>query len=80
MIKYEYIRLELDMGDLGPLNRYSGDGWRVVAVTGSGYYSALLERPLPTPETEKLTWERIAQECGELAKAHVCNNQITPQD
>jgi len=32
MSRYEYIRLRLDFGDLSELNRYSGDGWRVVAT------------------------------------------------
>jgi hypothetical protein len=55
--KYEYIRIHLDFGDLGPLNRYSGDGWKVVAIIEKqpdpgfeeGYW-ALLEREIqPQP-------------------------------
>jgi hypothetical protein len=32
MTRYEYIRIELDFGDLSELNRYSADGWRVVLL------------------------------------------------
>jgi len=48
---YEYIRLVLDLGDLGDLNSLAGCGWRVVAVIG-GYhnYYALLERELGEEE------------------------------
>jgi hypothetical protein len=44
MKHYEYIRLAFDFGDLAQLNRFSGDGWRVVAIVRS---VALLERELP---------------------------------
>lgn len=47
---YEYIRLEVDMGDLEKLNRFSGDGWHVVAVVPGRWHDIwwfILERPLP---------------------------------
>lgn len=44
MTAYEYIRLQFDIDDLEALNRYSQDGWRVVAVISGRY--ALLERPI----------------------------------
>lgn len=60
--RYEYIRIEIDMGDLSELNVLSGTGWKVVAVideevNGPTYgdieaegihtiHFALLERPL----------------------------------
>lgn len=57
MIRYEYIRLEVDMGDLKELNGLSSSGWRAVAIVNEvqtkahGYkhvvHYALLERPLP---------------------------------
>jgi hypothetical protein len=53
MTGYEYIRLEIDMGDLSELNSLSADGWRVVAVIedsgleGGAAHFVLLERPLP---------------------------------
>lgn len=45
---YEYIRLQLDMGDLDELNRFASIGFRVagIVVEFDGNY-ALLERPLP---------------------------------
>jgi hypothetical protein len=58
-MKYEYIRIGLDMGDLDELNRLSSVGFRVVAVVPNHYFVdgddlqfetpqyALLERPLP---------------------------------
>jgi len=53
-MKYEYIRIRFDFGDLSELNQYSQDGWRVVAVVQAGKfeyphelpYWALLERVL----------------------------------
>ena len=48
MTTYEYIRLDLDMGDLSELNSLSSVGWKVVAILprndGEGY--VLLERPI----------------------------------
>jgi len=57
MPRYEYIRLYIDPDDLGPLNRYSKDGWRVVSVIRTAQpidllqfsWCALLERELPYP-------------------------------
>jgi hypothetical protein len=58
-MKYEYIRIQLDMGDLDELNRLSSVGFRVAAVVPNIFYVAsdypqfdtpqyaLLERPLP---------------------------------
>jgi len=59
-VKYEYIRLELNMGDLTALNGLSSVGFRVVAVLSEPRYVAvddfagmvpinyaLLERPIP---------------------------------
>jgi hypothetical protein len=56
--RYEYIRIEIDMGDLTKLNSLSSVGWRVVGVvqekrvtqymgTPTWANFALLERPLP---------------------------------
>ena len=46
--RYEYIRLELDWGDLEQLNRLSGDGWKAVGVYPSDSINwTLLERRLP---------------------------------
>lgn len=51
-MKYEYIRLSFDFGDLAELNGLGSAGWRVVAVEkdamGAHRHFALLERPLPT--------------------------------
>jgi hypothetical protein len=59
MVKYEYIRIQLDMGDLDELNRLASVGFRVVSVFPNHFYVdedepqfetpqyALLERPLP---------------------------------
>ncbi len=48
MKRYEYIRIELDMGNLKELNSLSGSGWRVAAVVHQFKADyALLERPLP---------------------------------
>ena len=59
MVKYEYIRIGLDMGDLDELNQLSSVGFRVVSVVPNHFYVdgdesqfetpqyALLERPLP---------------------------------
>lgn len=57
MIRYEYIRLEVDMGNLTELNGLASSGWHVVAIVDEvqtkahGYkhvvHYALLERPLP---------------------------------
>jgi hypothetical protein len=58
MKRYEYIRIQFDFGDLSELNRYSGDGWRLIqAGPVAGHieiaqpsnrflYWALLERPI----------------------------------
>ena len=47
-MRYEYIRLLIDMGDLSELNRLSSiGGWRVVSIVrDTGQNFALLERPL----------------------------------
>lgn len=50
-MKYEYIWVKFDLGDLEGLNRYSLDGWRVVyveknAVTREGTHRGLLERTI----------------------------------
>lgn len=46
-LRYEYIRLRLDMGDLRELNSLSGYGWHVVAVVNQfGADYALLERAI----------------------------------
>lgn len=53
-MRYEYIRVEFDIGDLTKINIYSMNGWRVVAIvpgdiiTGQRLnHYALLERPIP---------------------------------
>jgi hypothetical protein len=48
MTTHEYIRIQLDMGDLDELNRLASVGFRVVGIVVEfdGNY-ALLERPLP---------------------------------
>ena len=54
-MKYEYIRLYFDFGDLHELNQLSSSGWRVVSVQPGAVDTdalgvsqiALLERPLP---------------------------------
>lgn len=51
-VKYEYIWVQFDLGDLDTLNRYSNDGWRVVyvertTVTRNGTHRGLLERVIP---------------------------------
>jgi hypothetical protein len=58
-MKYEYIRIGLDMGDLNDLNSLASVGFRVVAIVPNHFYVdgdepqfetpqyALLERPLP---------------------------------
>lgn len=49
-MKYEYIQLGFDFGDLEKMNRLSGDGWRVVQVVpgrfGEYPYIALMEREI----------------------------------
>lgn len=49
-MKYEYIRLKFDFGDLEEMNRLSTSGWRVISVTPDQDRArvnwALLERPL----------------------------------
>lgn len=56
-MRYEYIRIEFDIGDLSELNNYSMNGWRVVTIYRNPHYAkgstiknmdyALLERPIP---------------------------------
>ena len=48
-MRYEYIRLLFDFGDLSELNHLSSVGWRIVSVVryDQHAYWALLERPLP---------------------------------
>lgn len=49
MKSYEYIRLEIDMGDLDELNQLSSVGFRCVAVVRCPHDNknyALLERPI----------------------------------
>ena len=54
-MRYEYITIPFDIGDLSDLNRYSMNGWRVVCVVSDPTnkpgefprHFALLERPLP---------------------------------
>ncbi len=50
-MRYEYIRIAFDWGDLQPMNQLSMTGWRVVHVGESGEpylpLMALLERELP---------------------------------
>jgi hypothetical protein len=49
-MRYEYIRIELDFGDLSELNKLSSHGWRAVSVVenqeNNYKYWCLLERPL----------------------------------
>ncbi len=52
-MKFEYIRLYFDFGDLSGLNSLGSNGWRVVTVTLDGgdrrqgrQYVALLERSI----------------------------------
>lgn len=57
-MRYEYVRLQFDFGNLSQMNSLSGDRWKVIAVLPisaetsysnkqmGGWY-ALLERPLP---------------------------------
>lgn len=43
-----YIQMPIDLGDLVQLNRFGGDGWRLVTVVQTELQDfALLERPLP---------------------------------
>lgn len=47
--KYEYIRIEIDFGDLEQLNRFGQDGWQLVQVVYSDdinfhKFYAMLER------------------------------------
>jgi len=50
-MRYEYIGLDFDFGDLSELNRLSSVGWKVCAVLkeplSTHSFTALLERPLP---------------------------------
>jgi len=50
MVRYEYVRLLVDIDALSELNRYGAGGWHVVAteeMTGKHPFYVLLERPLP---------------------------------
>lgn len=54
-MKYEYIALQFDLGDVAQLNRLASDGWRVVGMLPNGAATlltcwALLERVLPEVE------------------------------
>lgn len=52
MKAYEYIRLQVDLGDLSALNRFGAAGWRVVAIVEAitiGPPYALLEREIHAP-------------------------------
>jgi hypothetical protein len=47
---YEYIRIELDMGDLHDLNSMASTGWHVTGIVTTNRrfkYWALLERQIP---------------------------------
>lgn len=47
-MRYEYIRLFFDFGDLEEMNRLAGTGWRVVSVQPDEQtFIALLERTIP---------------------------------
>jgi hypothetical protein len=48
-MRYEYIRVPFDLGDLSKLNNYSMIGWRVIQVIKDPLNQeyALLERPIP---------------------------------
>jgi hypothetical protein len=47
MKRFEYIRIEVDMGDLGLLNQLGGQGWEAVGFASKRYL--LLKRELETP-------------------------------
>lgn len=55
-MKYEYIGLKVDFGDLSSLNRYGSVGWHVAHVKDSGAglspyeVQVLLERRIPDGE------------------------------
>lgn len=53
-MRYEYIRIGVDIGDLTQLNDYGMNGWRVVGIflssmgpTAYPTHYALLERSIP---------------------------------
>jgi hypothetical protein len=58
-MKYEYIRVQFDLGDLTEINKLASVGFRVVVVVPNHYFVngddlqfdtpqyALMERPLP---------------------------------
>jgi hypothetical protein len=49
-MRYEYIWLCFNYGDLTAMNRYANDGWKVVYVSPSEdieTFVALMERQLP---------------------------------
>jgi hypothetical protein len=53
---YEYIRTELDVGDLTEINSLGASGWRVAHIIYSSnarYFWAILERPLDAEATAK---------------------------
>lgn len=76
MSAYEYVRIEVDFGDLSELNRFSADGWRVVWIVEAirnvdarirvPVHIALLEREARAPQPSAL-----CSECGQPLDKHV---------